>query len=145
VCSSPSLGPAGNEARLAKIGSQARTGVPFVPPPLPDRTTRRCYDSGSMPETRITLEPVRHVARLARLELGDADLRSLVRAMDQRLKYGEKLSELDPAHVEPTAQVGESGVSLRDDAVTNEPRPAELLANAPASERGYFKVPKIIE
>ena len=98
-----------------------------------------------MAETKITLEQVRHVERLARLELSDADLQSLGRDMDEMLKYVEKLSELDTNHVAPTAQVGESGTTLRDDVVTNEPRPAELLANAPASERGYFKVPKIIE
>jgi aspartyl/glutamyl-tRNA(Asn/Gln) amidotransferase C subunit len=34
---------------------------------------------------------------------------------------------------------------MRDDVVTNRPDPEGMLANAPASERGYFKVPKIIE
>jgi aspartyl/glutamyl-tRNA(Asn/Gln) amidotransferase C subunit len=34
---------------------------------------------------------------------------------------------------------------MRDDVVTSHPDAAAMLANAPESERGYFKVPKIIE
>ncbi len=57
----------------------------------------------------------------------------------------DKLNELDVSAVEPTMQVGESGTPMREDEVTNSPGPEAMLANAPARERGYFKVPKIIE
>jgi len=98
-----------------------------------------------MAETKITLEQVQHVARLARLELSEAEQQALRADMDSILAYVEKLGELDTSHVEPTTQVGESGTPLRNDEVTNQPRAEEMLANAPNSERGYFKVPKIIE
>jgi aspartyl-tRNA(Asn)/glutamyl-tRNA(Gln) amidotransferase subunit C len=98
-----------------------------------------------MAESRITLDQVRHVARLARLKLSDADSEALRADMDAMLAYVDKLNELDTKSVEPTAQVGESGSPMRPDEVTNTPRPAEMLANAPRSERGFFKVPKIIE
>jgi aspartyl-tRNA(Asn)/glutamyl-tRNA(Gln) amidotransferase subunit C len=93
----------------------------------------------------ITLEQVRHVARLARLELSPDEEERLRSDMDEMLAYVEKLGELDTSNVTPTSQVGESGTPMRDDAVTNSPAPDEMLANAPARERGYFKVPKIIE
>jgi aspartyl-tRNA(Asn)/glutamyl-tRNA(Gln) amidotransferase subunit C len=98
-----------------------------------------------MAEKKITLEQVRHVASLARLELTDADEQALGDDMDEMLAYVDKLGELDTSAVEPTTQVGESGTPMRADEVTNHPRPDEMLANAPQRERGYFKVPKIIE
>ena len=98
-----------------------------------------------MVETRITLEQVRHVARLARLELSPDDEERLRADMDEMLAYVDKLNQLDTKDVAPTTQVGEAGTPMRDDEVTNEPAAEAMLANAPSRERGYFKVPKIIE
>ncbi len=98
-----------------------------------------------MAEGRISLEQVRHVARLARLALAPDEEERVRQDLDEILGYVEKLNELDTTAVAPTAQVGESGTPMRDDMVTCEPRADEMLANAPARERGYFKVPKIIE
>jgi aspartyl-tRNA(Asn)/glutamyl-tRNA(Gln) amidotransferase subunit C len=98
-----------------------------------------------MAEGKITLEQVRHVARLARLELSAEEEERLRRDMDEMLAYVDKLNELDTTNVVPTAQVGEAGTPMREDAVTNRPAPTDMLANAPARERGFFKVPKIID
>ncbi|MDO8433455.1 MAG: Asp-tRNA(Asn)/Glu-tRNA(Gln) amidotransferase subunit GatC [Candidatus Binatus sp.] len=95
--------------------------------------------------TRITLEQVRHVARLARLELSSIEEERLRADMDEMLAYVAKLNELDTADVPPTAQVGEAGTPMRDDEVTSAPAAEQMLANAPSRERDYFKVPKIIE
>jgi len=106
-----------------------------------------CYDLRGtiMDETKITLEQVRHVARLARLELSPSDEERLRADMDEMLAYVDKLNELDTKDVAPTTQVGEAGTPMRDDEVTNRPAAEAMLANAPSRERGYFKVPKIIE
>lgn len=98
-----------------------------------------------MAENKITLEQVRHVARLARIELGPDEEERLRADMDQILAYVDQLGELDVSAVLPTVQVGESGTPMRTDEVTNSPNAEAMLANAPARERGYFKVPKIIE
>jgi aspartyl-tRNA(Asn)/glutamyl-tRNA(Gln) amidotransferase subunit C len=98
-----------------------------------------------MAETKITLEQVRHVARLARLELSASDEQRLRADMDEMLAYVDKLNELDTKDVAPTTQVGEAGTPMRDDEVTNQPRAEAMLANAPSRDRNYFKVPKIIE
>jgi aspartyl-tRNA(Asn)/glutamyl-tRNA(Gln) amidotransferase subunit C len=94
---------------------------------------------------KITLEQVRHVARLARLELDPADELSLQANMSEILSYIDQLNQLDTSLVPPTAQVGEAGTPMRDDVVTNHPAPDQMLANAPAREGHFFKVPKIIE
>ena len=98
-----------------------------------------------MPESKITLEQVRHVALLARLELSAADENRLRADMDEMLAYVDKLNELDTKSVAPTTQVGEAGTPMRDDEVTNQPAADAMLANAPSRDRNYFKVPKIIE
>lgn len=98
-----------------------------------------------MAAEKISLEQVRHVARLARLELSDAEEVRLQGDLNNILGYVEKLNELDTSAVEPTAQVGEAGTPMREDEVTNRPAPDEILANAPAREGYFFRVPKIIE
>jgi aspartyl-tRNA(Asn)/glutamyl-tRNA(Gln) amidotransferase subunit C len=98
-----------------------------------------------MDEKKITLDQVRHVARLARLELSAAEEKSLQSDLSAILAYVDKLNQLNTDEVQPTAQVGESGTPLREDQVTNEPAPEEMLANAPARSRNFFKVPKVIE
>lgn len=98
-----------------------------------------------MAESKITLEQVRHVARLARLRLRAEEETSLVADMSSMLGYVEKLNELNTDDVPPTAQVGEPGTPMREDAVTNQPAPNDMLANAPERRGNFFKVPKIIE
>ena len=98
-----------------------------------------------MAETKITLEQVRHVALLARLRLSSTEEEALRADMDEMLAYVDKLNELDTKDVPPTAQVGEAGMPMRDDEVTNQPAADAMLANAPSRDRNYFKVPKIIE
>jgi aspartyl-tRNA(Asn)/glutamyl-tRNA(Gln) amidotransferase subunit C len=98
-----------------------------------------------MAEKRITIEQVRHVARLARLELSAAEEQSLQSDLSAILAYVDKLNQLNTNEVEPTTQVGEPGPPMRDDEITNRPAAEEMLANAPARSGKYFRVPKIIE
>ncbi len=99
----------------------------------------------AMAQEKISLEQVRHVARLALLELTPDEERRLQIDMSEMLGYVDKLNELDTDKVEPTAQVGESGTPVREDVVTNHAAADAMLANAPAREGFFFKVPKIIE
>jgi aspartyl-tRNA(Asn)/glutamyl-tRNA(Gln) amidotransferase subunit C len=98
-----------------------------------------------MTANKISIEQVRHVARLARLELTAAEEQNLQADMSEILGYVEKLNTIDTSTVEPTTQVGEPGTPMREDEVTNRPAPDEMLANAPSRSGSFFKVPKIIE
>lgn len=94
---------------------------------------------------KITLEEVRRVAALARLELSPEEEDALTQQLDRILQYMEKLNQLETADVEPLAHVVDIVNALREDRAVNQPSPDTLLANAPARERDFFKVPKIIE
>lgn len=93
----------------------------------------------------ITRDDVLKAAELARLALTDEETELYTGQIQRILGYVEKLSELDTTGVEPTAYTAiENGAMREDIAVESLPRD-EALAGAPVSERGCFKVPKIIE
>ena len=94
---------------------------------------------------RITREEVRRVALLARLQFSPEEEELLTGQLDAILEYMEKLNRLDTEKVEPLAHVVDIVNAFRDDRVTHQPEPENLLANAPAKENCFFKVPKIIE
>ena len=94
---------------------------------------------------KITREEVRRVALLARLQLSPPEEELLTGQLDKILQYMDKLNQLDTEKVEPLAHVVDIVNAFREDRVVHEPKPDSLLANAPAKEKTFFKVPKIIE
>lgn len=93
----------------------------------------------------LSREDVRRVAALARLSLSAEEEERLVTQLGQILQYVEKLNQLDTSSVEPLSHAVDIVNAFRDDTVTCRPNPDGLLANAPAREKNFFKVPKIIE
>ena len=94
---------------------------------------------------KISREEVQRVALLARLQFSPQEEDILTGQLDKILQYMEKLNQLDTASVEPLAHVVDIVNAFREDRVVNQPSPDTLLANAPARERDFLKVPKIIE
>lgn len=92
----------------------------------------------------ITKDTVRHVAKLARLELTESEESTLTEQLGAILGYVEQLNGLDTKGVEPTAHA----LPLSNVTRADEPRPcltsSEVLQNAPAQEQGMFRVPKIL-
>ena len=94
---------------------------------------------------KITLEEVKRVATLARLQLSPKEEELLTEQLDKILQYMAKLDRLDTDKVEPLAHAVDIVNAFREDKVTNQPNTKDLLANTPAREKNFFKVPKIIE
>ncbi len=95
--------------------------------------------------TEISLEEVARVARLARLGLQEEELRRLAGQLSQILSAFAKLQELDTTGVEPTAHaIPLHNVFRRDERRPSLPQQA-ALANAPAEQDGYFRVPRILD
>ena len=89
----------------------------------------------------IAREEVLHVARLARLAVGEDELEPMARELSAVLDHIAKMDELDLADVAPTSHVVDVTGALRPD----EPRPSlpreVVLAQAPAVSDGGFLVP----
>jgi aspartyl-tRNA(Asn)/glutamyl-tRNA(Gln) amidotransferase subunit C len=90
---------------------------------------------------RITKEEVLHVARLARLELSDAEVAKFQEQLSDILEAVSKVSELDLSEVPPTAHPLEIANAWAED----EPRPClpldDVFANAPDRDGDYFRTP----
>jgi aspartyl-tRNA(Asn)/glutamyl-tRNA(Gln) amidotransferase subunit C len=89
----------------------------------------------------LSREQVDHVARLARLELSDAESERMAMELSKVLDHIEKIRELDLTDVEPTSHVIDIVNVLRPD----EPEPslprAVALAPAPEPTDTGFAVP----
>ena len=98
-----------------------------------------------MSEPRISREAVQHVARLARLELSEAELVRMQAELSNILAYIDTLRSVDTAGVPPTSHAVPLTNVMRED----EPRPSlplgDMLANAPDAAGDFFRVPRIIE
>lgn len=89
----------------------------------------------------ISREQVVHVARLARLELGDEEIDRLGAQLSAIIDAVSKVSELDLSDVPPMSHPLDMVNVLGDD----EPRPslplADALRNAPDPDGSAFGVP----
>lgn len=93
----------------------------------------------------ITAKNVDHVAKLARLQLSEADTERFTDQLNAILKYAEKLNELDTDHVEPTSHPMPLVNVMREDNVRPSWPIEGVLKNAPDEEDGQFKVPAVLE
>ena len=94
---------------------------------------------------KITRNEVEYVATLARLSLKDDEIDALTSDMDSILAYVEKLNELDTGDIVPTAHAVPVENAFREDQVRPSLGMEKALKNAPKSENGCFRVPKVIE
>jgi aspartyl-tRNA(Asn)/glutamyl-tRNA(Gln) amidotransferase subunit C len=92
----------------------------------------------------IGKDEVRHIAKLANLEFSEEEIGRFTEQFNSILEYVARLNALDTSSIEPTSHVGGGSHSLREDALEPSLSRDEALANAPESERGHFKVPKVI-
>lgn len=93
----------------------------------------------------VTSQQVRHIAKLARIGMSDAEVEAMVPELNNILGWVEQLSEVDTQGVEPLTAVIDQKLRLRDDEVTDGNIRGEVLANAPDAQHGFFAVPKVIE
>jgi aspartyl-tRNA(Asn)/glutamyl-tRNA(Gln) amidotransferase subunit C len=93
----------------------------------------------------ISRDDVLHVARLARLELSDAEVETMRAQLDSILTYNDRLKELAVTGVEPTAHVVPLVNVMREDEVVPSLPQEDMLRNAPDRVGELFRVPRIIE
>lgn len=94
---------------------------------------------------KIDAEEVRKVAKLARLELTEAEVGEFTGQLEAILEYVEKMDELDTAAVEPLAHCLPIHNVFREDIIRPSLGMEKALANAPARDTPFFKVPKILD
>lgn len=93
----------------------------------------------------ISRRDVEHVARLARLDLDDAEVELFQDQLSRILEHAGRVTALETEDVPPTSHAIKLINVFRSDEVSEGLTQDEALANAPAAEDGYFRVPRILE
>jgi len=88
---------------------------------------------------------VAYVARLARINLTEAEAELFQKQLDDVLKYVEKLRQADVSHVEAAAHALPIFNVFREDAPHDWFTAEQALSNAPRQANGLFVVPKVVE
>jgi aspartyl-tRNA(Asn)/glutamyl-tRNA(Gln) amidotransferase subunit C len=89
--------------------------------------------------------PVEHIAHLARLALSEQERERFAEQLGRILEYCARLNELPLADVPPASHVIPITNVLRDDVATPSLDRDEVLAQAPAHQDGFFRVPRVLE
>jgi len=93
----------------------------------------------------LTLDEVRHIARLARLRLSPEEEVRYTEQLSAILDYADRLRSVDTSAVPPMGSAHTFAAPLRPD--TERPPLAQdrALANAPRAQDGMFLVPRILD
>lgn len=98
----------------------------------------------------LSHEDVRHVARLARLALDDAEIATLTPQLSAILGYAEQVAEVAVDSVEPTTHPFDLEDVLREDEPSASLSREDIFAGAPTVdgvrqvEQDRFVVPRIV-
>lgn len=91
----------------------------------------------------ITRDDIRHIAKLARIELREEELEKFQAGLNKVLGYVEVLKSVDTKGVEPLATVTGLENVFRDDEVKESPLAGEIINNAPGKTGRFIKVKKV--
>jgi aspartyl-tRNA(Asn)/glutamyl-tRNA(Gln) amidotransferase subunit C len=93
----------------------------------------------------LTLEQVRRIALLARIEISDAEAESTLGHLNRIFSLIEEMQAVDTRGIEPMAHAQDLAQRLREDGVTETNRRESYQAVAPETEAGLYLVPRVIE
>ena len=98
-----------------------------------------------MAETQhLSVDDVRAIADLARLDISDAEVEKYAQQLSQILDYFTLLQEVDTSDVSPTDSVLPLRSVMREDVPAPALDPQEAVANAPSAEANQFKVSAVL-
>jgi aspartyl-tRNA(Asn)/glutamyl-tRNA(Gln) amidotransferase subunit C len=84
------------------------------------------------------------LSNLARLEFKAEEKEEIKKDLQRMIHFVEKLAELDTSGIEPLLHMSPQINVLREDRLQDSISRKQALANAPATDGVYFKVPKVI-
>ena len=93
----------------------------------------------------LTLEQVRRVAHLARIEVSDAEANATLGHLNGIFTLIEAMQAVDTRGIEPMAHAQDLAQRLRPDEVTEVDRRDDFQAIAPDTEKGLYLVPQVME
>lgn len=93
----------------------------------------------------LTKDQVEHIATLARLTLAEHELDDVVAKLSSIVDFVDQLQSAATDDVLPMAHPLNQSQRLRADDVTEMNERERIQQNAPDVERGFYRVPRVIE
>jgi len=93
----------------------------------------------------VDLATVKRVARLSRIAVSEDEANIMLGQLNGILGFVEQLSEVNVDGVEPMTSVTPVAMKKRTDVVSDGSKADDIVANAPATDRNFFMVPKVVE
>jgi aspartyl-tRNA(Asn)/glutamyl-tRNA(Gln) amidotransferase subunit C len=93
----------------------------------------------------LSLQEVKQVALLARIEITDREAEAAQAHLNDIFKLIEQMQSVDTEGIEPMAHAQDVVQRLREDQVTETDQHALYQAIAPQVEGGLYLVPRVIE
>ena len=93
----------------------------------------------------LNKQDVKKAADLARIAISDDEAEAALAPLEQVFTLIEEMQTQDTDGVEPMAHAQDISSRLREDIVTETDKREALQASAPATEKGLFLVPKVID
>jgi aspartyl-tRNA(Asn)/glutamyl-tRNA(Gln) amidotransferase subunit C len=91
----------------------------------------------------LTREDVLHVARLARLELTEAEVERFTTELGAIIAYASEIQRVDTGGVTPMSHASSTETAWREDAPEASLERARAIDNAPDVAAGLFRVPRV--
>ena len=93
---------------------------------------------------QISDNEVKHIAKLARLNLSEEEMGSYKKNLEEILEFADTINHVNTDNINETIGINEKYNVFRKDEIINESDKEELLANAPSQDEGMFRIPKVI-
>jgi aspartyl-tRNA(Asn)/glutamyl-tRNA(Gln) amidotransferase subunit C len=93
----------------------------------------------------LSLDDVKRIANLARIELGEDEAHTVLTQLSSIFSLIEQMQAVDASAITPMSHAQDVTQRLRDDAVTEADQHGLFQAIAPQVEAGLYLVPKVIE
>ena len=93
----------------------------------------------------LSIEDIKKVAHLARIDISDADANATLTKLTGILDLIEQMQAVDTKGIQPMSHSQDLSQRLRDDVVTETNHRELYQSIAPAVEEGLYLVPKVIE
>ncbi len=92
----------------------------------------------------ISKEEVEHIAKLASLNLSEAEKVGYAKDMTEILEFANLINSVNTDSVNETIAANENYNVFRKDEIVQTVDKETLLQNAPSQEDGMFRIPKVI-
>lgn len=103
------------------------------------------FEQQFLQDMSLSIEEVRQIATLARIELADGDAEATQVKLNGIFDLIEQMQAVNTDGIEPMSHPQDAVQRLREDRVTEADRRDDFQRVAPQTEAGLYLVPKVIE